>query len=384
MKNQIILMAAAALAFASCSKDEMTEVNPGNAISFRTAVTRSADVATGNLQKIFVSALYSTSSDVSTVISSGKPYFHKVTFTKNGTDGVTWTADKTYYWPTAGYLTFVAWAPESINSLIADIDSQDDRLPSTLTFTPNSDVASQEDFIGAISAPTQAPHTGAVDLTFHHELSNIIINAKNTNSAYTYQVAGVRFGHVYDRGIFTLAKATTENAWTYDGAQDTNYTIEYAEHPVTLDTNAKSIMDGDGQSVYKSAKLIPQTRKAWDPAGNPTNGENVTDHPAGSYISVKVKITTAGGAKVFPKNADDYGWVSVPVAIKWVKNNQYTYVLDFSNGAGYVDPSTDTATGSNPGDKVLGNAITFTVTETGWVAGNGQDGADLPMTPQQN
>lgn len=375
MKNQIILMAAAALAFASCSKDEMTEVNPGNAISFQSAVTRSSDITTSGLQDIYVTALHTTTSGAN-ALTAGTPYFHKVLYHKQEQENASpaWLSTPQYYWPSSGYLTFVAWAPEAVNSQIPEY-TPGSALPATFTFTPEANVANQVDFIGAISSALSAPSTAAVPLTFHHELANIIINAKNTNAAYVYTVTGVRIGHVYDRGVFSLAKATTTGAWTYDGAAYTNYTIEY-DQPVSLGATAQSIMDGQGQSTYKSAKLIPASYSAWTPASNSTN----TGDSAGSYISVKVKITTADGAKVFPKNSDEYGWVSVPVAFRWSKSSQYTYVLDFSSGAGYVDPETDPDpdTGINPGDKVLGNAITFTVSETPWV---GVTAPETPMTP---
>lgn len=384
MKNQIILMAAAALAFASCSKDEMTEVNPGNAISFQSAVTRSTDITTSNLSDIYVTALHTTEQNANP-LTNGKSYFHKVQFHKQESGSTAWTSTPQYYWPSSGYLTFVAWAPAAINDLIADITNQTATLPENITFAPASEVANQIDFIGAISTPVQAPSSSAVNLTFHHELSKIVIKAKNTNSAYTYKVAGVRIGGVISSAKFVLAKATTSGAWTAYGASATSYTIDYtasgADAIYTLDGTATSIMDAKGVVAQDqegmSAKLIPQVLAAWNKQGSTSS--------TGSYISVKVNITTHDGAQVFPKKGD-YAWVSVPIDGNWSKGNQYTYVLDFSNGAGWTDPDTDSGeTGSNPGEQVLGNSISFTVTETPWAPETGHtDGSvTVPMTPQQ-
>ena len=58
MKKQFLFIAVAALAMASCSKDEQTAVNRGAAIDFRGAMaTRATETTTANLDDIFVTAL---------------------------------------------------------------------------------------------------------------------------------------------------------------------------------------------------------------------------------------------------------------------------------------------------------------------------------------
>ena len=50
MKKQFLFIAVAALAMASCSKDEQTAVNRGAAIDFRGAMaTRATETTTANL-----------------------------------------------------------------------------------------------------------------------------------------------------------------------------------------------------------------------------------------------------------------------------------------------------------------------------------------------
>ena len=50
MKKQILLMTAAVLTITSCSKDESTEVNNGQAIDFRVANdTRPQETTTGKI-----------------------------------------------------------------------------------------------------------------------------------------------------------------------------------------------------------------------------------------------------------------------------------------------------------------------------------------------
>ena len=58
MKTNILLIGAIVLACASCSNDEIREVNPGNIIEFRTALdTRAAETTEENLENFFVSSV---------------------------------------------------------------------------------------------------------------------------------------------------------------------------------------------------------------------------------------------------------------------------------------------------------------------------------------
>ena len=355
MKNQIILMAAAALAFASCSKDEMTEVNPGNAIGFRTAVTRATEVSTSSIHSMKVTALYTnpSTSDIST-------YFGSLEFT-NTEDSTSWVSSPTYYWPTSGTMSFYAWAPSTLAPTISSTSK-------TFEFTPSTTVADQIDFIAAVKDGVAcSASAGAVGLPFKHALSEIIIKAKNSNSAYTYKVYGVRIGKVAMSGTYDFAAGS----WNTDRASKDKYAIDYAQYPVTLNSGAKSIMDGEGEGATATnlaAMLVPQQTTKWDKSSANTNG--------GSYISVNVQIVaTDTGFQVYPASGTS-AWVSVPVAFNWVGGNRYTYVLDFSNGAGQVDPEEP----NNPGSDVLGGAIDFNVTVNTWNPATTEGGMNDTVT----
>ncbi len=92
----------------------------------------------------------------------------------------------------------------------------------------------------------------------------------------------------------------------------------------------------------------------------------------GGGLAVKVKITTAAGARVYPVSPNvDYDWVAVPINTNWEAGKKYIYTLDFSNGAGKVDPEKEVDPSVpedhyEPGDNILGGAIKFTVNVTGW------------------
>ena len=94
----------------------------------------------------------------------------------------------------------------------------------------------------------------------------------------------------------------------------------------------------------------------------------------GGFFSVLVNIRMKAGASVYPDKAGGYAWVAIPVYYVWdaQQGKKFTYTLDFSNGAGRVDPvdpGTDVDPGNkdpDKGDKILGDPIKFTVTVTPW------------------
>lgn len=141
-----------------------------------------------------------------------------------------------------------------------------------------------------------------------------------------------------------------------------------------MNGTAQSIMEqkqDNGVNYSDNAMLIPQgATTAWDVENDKQNANK------GTYISVLLRITkTADNSNVFPaEGADTYGWAAVPASFTWKKGNKYVYTLDFTNGAGRVDPVTPgpdvkpQPDGKDPdkGDKILGDPIKFTVTVTPW------------------
>lgn len=76
----------------------------------------------------------------------------------------------------------------------------------------------------------------------------------------------------------------------------------------------------------------------------------------GAYLSVQVDVETKAGAKVYN------GWAAAMIGEKWEEGKVYSYILDFSKGAGRVDPKTP-GTPGNPGEEILGGPIEFNVIE---------------------
>lgn len=347
MKKTLFLLPLAALALTACSEDEPIESNRGEAIDFRPSMgnfTRASETTNANLSSMEVTAFIG--SDV---------YFKDINFSK-GNDGF-FTSVHNYLWPgDNSELSFYAYSP-SAEKLGADITwSADSKVLEN--FAVADSIADQVDFITAYSTGTKDKNeTAGVPLTFNHQLSEIEIQAKGSNDSYTVKVAGIRIGRAEYLGSFDFATST----WTLDSWHDTAVYDSFTS-PVTLSSTPENVMGPSG-----NAMLLPQQLTPWSPTADP---DNVARE---AYLSVLVNITSSEGFTLYPFPSDtkidpntgkkrEYAWASIPINTKWEAGKKYIYTLDFSEGAGFVDPDDPT-----PGKPVLGGPVKFTVKVVDWV-----------------
>lgn len=357
MTKKIFLLAMAAMAMASCSQDETIDINQGKGIGFRTSadkITRGAEINNANIEDIYVTALDERGANL-----FAHQLFHKE-------DGI-FSSNPLYYWPSDGSdLKFHAYAPEA-TEIGGDMSFSLNEGNTLTGFTPNSDVTNQVDLIYATQTGNNEDEESGVLLTFDHMLSQVSIKAKNDNSGYIYKVKGVKIAKPVSKGNLDFDKVATDkgNAWTWE-ADKAVYTVEY-ETERTLDGTAQTLMEAD----KNHAMLIPQQLTAWDGDNDPTNDNG------NAYLAVLVNITTKAGAQVYPYTVGEYGWAAVGISTKWEMGQHYVYTLDFSAGAGKVDPETPDPTDPDdpfkPGDDILGGAIKFTVTVNPWLPEGGKD-----------
>ncbi|WP_294788383.1 fimbrillin family protein, partial [Prevotella sp.] len=309
MKKQIMFMAMTAMLIASCSNDDVVSTNTGRAIDFRTSVgTRGTETTTQNINNFFVTA----------IDEAGANYFSNQEYTK---DGQFFTSSPLYYWP-AGTLNFYAYSPSATD--LGGTLTINNTTKTLADFSPATEIANQKDFVTAIASGTRAANeTNGVELTFAHQLSQIEIKAKNSNTGYIYKVVGVRIGKPVSKGTFTFGA----NTWALTTTEKSNYAVEYTT-PRTLDADAATMMGAENDN----AMLLPQQLTAWASETDKTNTAN------GAYIALKIQITTASGARVYPAKGKDYDWAAVAVGTNWEAGKKYVYTLDFSKGAGKVDP----------------------------------------------
>lgn len=322
-------MGMLAMTFASCTRDLVKETNNGRAIDFRVATrTKATETTTANLSTFYVTALD----------AKGENYFTDAAFTKLENY---FSSSPAYYWPGDGSnLSFYAYAP-SASDLGATVSITSSAKKIT-GFSPETTITDQKDLIISSATGSKSNESSGVPLTFSHILSQIEIKARNANEGYVYKIRGIRIAQAKAAGEYDFETSL----WTMEeDAEKATYEVTYTT-PVTLDTYARNIMETEGDN----AMLIPQQLTAWIPETDKSNAAE------GAYISVYANIETTEGAPVYPSTEGEYAWIAVPADTKWEPGYKYVYTLDFTNGAGYVDPEEQ-----NPGEEILGSPIKFTV-----------------------
>lgn len=354
-KNNLLILAVAALGFAACSSDETTAVNEklaeSNAISFRTTVAghmRSTDATISNLASFTVDA-YKTGTFASTPVK----YFGDVVFTKVS-DTQTYTSATKYYWPSGYNLDFFAYGYAStINTGITK--DRSNQFTVITQSAPDNQVdllyARSENWgkAGAASGHAIPTDKEGVVLNFRHAQSQIIINLKNSNDNLKFTVNRVRVGNLKDRGQVTIADANTDASGvlasaTWDtsitGVDDATYDVE-----ATAATVVTSSVQA-GKSLILIPQVLPTPATTYEGTGTPKEYTK-------PYILVDLKIqnnATGGDAAYIVGAADNTGAPSNPEyvtamwplpALTWAAGYKYIYTVDLAGG-GYYEKNNDT------------------------------------------
>lgn len=340
-------MAAAAIALASCSSEDVIEVNNGNAIDFRVTMgtetnSRGVETTTNNLGKFYITA-----------VNNSSLYFHDELFTSSGSN---YTSASTYYYPgDKSPVNFYAYSYATESNLTSlDSDLANATINATtqkIDFTPAAKPENQLDLVTATGSGSSAT-SGAVSLQFGHALSQIQIQAKNSNSNYTYEVTGIKIANVKPTGVYDFT-----SGWTSSGTA-TSYTVDYAANTSIILNGTAQDLTGLTTTNNTGAMLIPQQLTAWKNSKTDT----------GTYLAVNVKITTSQtGYKVHD------GYACVGIGTNWEPGKCYIYILDFTDGAGYTEE----------GEPILGGAIKFTANVSAWTEyveeGKTEPGINVPM-----
>lgn len=377
--KKLLFAAAVITAMASCSNNEIIDVNPGEGISFRTSLDKATRANAAN-----VTTLDNLSEFKVAGIGNGATYMPELLVSKSAS---AWNTASTYYWPEFG-LKFFAYAPTNLGTGSATLNHTAQTISG---FAPATEIADQKDLLISYNTGNKTNNeANGVEMNFKHALSQIEILAKNSNPNIKIEVKGVRIVNAGRKADFTFPTEITNSAYTLPQAQWSNlqekdtreaYKVK-GENIVELTSNAQSIMFGK-----KNFMLIPQSLTAW-------KGKGYND---GAYISVLCRIYSKSGSEeilLYPKTSPAtrasvilpeqtmYAYASVAIDTKWEPGKKYIYTLDFcsstnSGGAGLIDPNPDNTTdpevdpnpkdGSEGGDPVLNGPIKFTVTVDNWV-----------------
>ena len=310
-KGLFVMAAACLLAATSCSQDELAGSSPlsGNEIGLTAIIGGDVNVATKavetkitNLGKFTVNAFQTGEAN----------YMNNVEYTTSD-NGSSWTtAAGKFYWPVEGDLHLYGYAPaapEKGGTFKIDKDAQ------TLTdFVPFETAAAQKDFVYAKSTGNNATNgTTGVELNFQHALTEISVAAKNSNTAYTVKVTGVKLGNVKTKGTFTFPSiANSAASWTLSSATADVGSYETTWNTASALTSSVSTLDEANVAFMLLPQQLEKSEKASEKA----------------YLALKVNITMQGGKVIHD------GWAYIGLNTNWEMGKHYTYTLDFSDGAG--------------------------------------------------
>ncbi len=350
-KNNLLILAVAALGFAACANDETTAVNEklaeSNEISFRTTVggqMRSTDATITNLASFTVDA-YQTG----TFPSDPVKYFGNVVFTKVS-DTQTYTSTTKYYWPSGYNLDFFAYGYAStINTGI----TKDASNQFTVITQPDPD--NQVDLLYAKSVnwgKTDDAATGhkiptdkaGVVLNFRHAQSQIVVKLQNTNSNLKFTVNKVRVGNLKDRGQVTITDANTDGNGVLSSAAWNTSITDVADATYDLEATAATAVTSSAAQAGKSVILIPQVLPTPATTYEGTGSPKEYTKP---YILVDLKIqnNATGGADAYIVGAASGGTEYVTAmwplpALTWAAGYKYIYTVDLAGG-GYYEKNND-------------------------------------------
>ena len=367
----VAMLLLSALSFAGCqSPREIDEPKAQDKIQFHPFVS---DQLRGIEETI--STLAQSGFSVR-AYGQGQLYFEdQVTATDPAEGTGIWNTSGTHLWPPYE-LDFIGYnGLGEYGRLSADATGV-----SLVLSTPEA-VEKQPDIIVARTTGRAADHaTNGVPLYFKHLLSQLSVQAKNSNKSYKVEVAGVKIARIQSQATLTLPaeiKQDEELTGYRDLASPKSFGAA-AARVLTLNDKPQEI----GNSDVGNFMLIPQELTAWnreEQIGGAADNE-------GTYLGVLLRITTPSGAQCYPLERGKYAYATIPFSIPggMKAGVHYQVTLDFSKGAGYQEPVLGDGVPANlladvevstqpwggkekPGKAILGGPIKFAVSVEPWV-----------------
>lgn len=391
MKIRLIPFAAIAVMMASCSSEDVMEINPdpsGDALTFSIAVDRSRATETklDNLGNFNVVAkgihphggLYDNF--LIGAENGGK------TATRDGNSSI-WKLADNVYWPTSmtsavfWAYTFSQLSGETTTPIMPDGVSfgfdTDGATPRITGFSPVkadltapanagywNDGDAQTDMLVAFTQQNRSVSASNVELNFEHALSQIEINAQSADKLDSdhriVRIKGAWIVNTKDKAELSARfelkdeeveggedkkVATAATRWeNYSFKDDGDFSAfgSFYSTPLVLDKNQNSL-----NLLGSSLMIIPQTLTAWDKkAVSSNNGAYILllcrvelQHDGvahdGSANTDDVKIYNGKHYhQQFPVNAEnkfdesEYGFVCVPVGTTLAMGKKYVFTLD--------------------------------------------------------
>lgn len=387
MKKYIYYAGIVAAGLSSCSSEDVVEIAPGDPITFRTSMalneaTRGTEITASNMQQFKVTALEDAA-------GQGATLFDQLIFRKG--DNAEFKSTEEYLWHEGANLTFYACSfltqdgKDITDAMMGDkaefYVTNDQKTINNIK--PKKNIKDHLDIVVAKETATyEANRHQAVNLTFHHILSQLVVKAKSENDTYDFYVKGIKFCNILDRGDWNWEENSVSiphekgGGWTLNGANKVNYDPIYYTH-IKLNSTAQDITNVEDAGYPGYPMVVPQQ----------LNSSNISYNTGwGQYIAVLLQIRTKDtNLQVFPVGHEGkYAWACIPLfnekANIWKPGHRITYILDFTWGAGYTNPDPDPTTDPDPDNPIvepdptdppkpiLDGLIKFTVSVSEWTA----------------
>ena len=331
MKKYFIIAAAALVALASCTKNEI-DTPKQNQINFSTVSGKATKTPlSGTIYKTtdptFGVFCYALTSGKTWAANSadGQAYMDKIEISYNGTDKI-WEPASVYYWPLSGSLTFTGFSPYTEASKVA-------YAPATKALTVTNYVA----------AATTAAQT---DLMWANTQNDLTDNQSTyTSESETSTLKGVNmvFHHALSQVKFFVKKAAglddytiTVNSITFNAMSTGTLTVT-DDSPVWGAATVKAAYDSEGANV-----VAPNNSAAFAQVGNANMMVPQTLTAENPLVENDQKFVITYSLE---KSGVDLGQKAVTVALKttdvaaWEQNKIYNYNIVIDLNKIYFNPT---------------------------------------------
>lgn len=248
MRKSLVMCGIAALAFASCTQNEVLNVNENRAINFDGFVgkpTKAAVNSVDDLAAFQVFGGYGTDGalDYDNV-------YDDVAVTKSGENSpYTWTPAETKYWQQGYKYTFNAYAPAlGSGKGTASVGENGVTITDFVASDGETDLLIAE--TKTVNATSTIP-SGAVQFTFNHVLSMIRFTFSTTLVGVNITISDLKVNQVPNKATYTAA-ASNNGSWE---TMDNNSKVDYS-----LTVSGSITSDNSTGKKSSSEKIvIPQS-----------------------------------------------------------------------------------------------------------------------------
>lgn len=261
MKKSLLFCGVAALAFASCTQNEVLDVNENRAIGFDNAFinngTRSIKDPSYTNTTLLDFTVYGYVYKTGTAGTYQK-IFDGVQVTNSSGN---WQYDSQYtqYWVNGNTYVFGGIAPHEAGT-VSNVILSNDKVGMVVTFT--NDDTQQKDLLHAAPTKVQVDsdsYNTPVTMTFSHQLSKAKFSFLNSvGTGYTVKVTEVKITNAKRTGKLTISgESATLNAWSEQGGTDLTLNFGNAVNNDATAETAVAIPNGDEYETYHEKLLIP-------------------------------------------------------------------------------------------------------------------------------